>query len=296
MSKFMRPATPAAASQPAMGLPSRSTTGTAAEMEALGHPRKQAQTSKLIRTESIGVLPNPDGITEEASDRPTIASQKNSIEPPSLSDINKKMRKDSGAYNFIPLSTGKYMNDVWWEPTACTVSESKRVNGVPWLLLTVRIFIDTAGQTADIFSREMENHFRCDYGEVLRVCYLRSCIVNSYIRKLPPSYDDWYRDMVGVCNLSECESDAHFAQKVYEYTFSATDKVLPTGPTGLHVFFCKKPHQVIKDLETIPLCPNPNSMLCKAQGAKEFLYEFRVRFFYISYEKGEKREIPDDTM
>lgn len=289
----MRPATPAAAYQQATGLPSRSTTGTAAEMEALGHPRKQVQTSKLIRTESIGVLPNPDGITEEVSDRPIITSQKSSIEPPSLSDINKKMRKDSGAYNFIPLSTGKYMNDVWWEPIACVVSESKRVNGVPWLLLTVRIFIDIAGQTGDVFSREMENHFRCDYGEVLRVSYLRSNIMNSYVGNPLLSYDDWYREMVGVCNLSECESDAHFAQKVYDYTFSATDAGLPAN---LHVFFCKKPHQAIKDLDTIPLSPNPNSMLCRAQGAKEFLYEFRVRFFYISCEREGKREMTDDAL
>ena len=161
------------------------------------------------------------------------------------------------------------------------VTESKRLNGVPWLLMTVKIFVDTAGNTADIDAREMEVKFRCDFAEVLRISFLRDRLMKDLHSERVLSYEDWYRDVAGKCALSECESDAHFAKRVFDLTMALA---ITRIPRNFHVFFCKKPHQKFEGIEAVDTILNKNSMLCRASGKSDFYYEFRVRLFVIGDE------------
>lgn len=236
--------------------------------------------------------------TEEGNDPLTVTSGETkrktvAYEPPTLMEVVRKLRKDSGAYGFIPLSSGKYLGDVWWEPITCEVNETKRTDGVPWLLMTVRIFIDVAGLTVDIDNAEMSVKFRTSPDDLLRVCYIKDRLLRDlHSERIQYTFDEWYRVMAQEQKLCECSSNAEFAKKVFDHVCGLAITRLPGN---FHVFMQKKGHTPIRGLDAMTTTPNRNSILCQATGKVEFKYEFRTRFFVVCDEITLRKKESDES-
>ena len=238
----------------------------------MDHPRKKASPTPSQQTMS------PEQDTQGEKDRPTTDTKKAS-EPAEFKDVLKKLRKDSSGYGFIPLSYGKLLDDVWWEPFECVISDARRSNGIPWLIMAVRIFINTAGITMGLYERPMEVRFKCGYDEVEKICYLKDRTMKALHSERIYSYEDWLRKMYSTCNLSECESESEFAKRCFDYVNSL---VITRIPDSFHILLCKRLHNLIRGMDTTKTEENLNSILCEAIGKKTFHYEFRCGIFLIS--------------
>lgn len=266
------------------------------DVEQLQHPRKtpipSATCTPLTTKTMQNVLTGEaaegsvlDGMEGERT-QTSLDSKAKNAEPPSVSDIIKKLRRDTGTYNFIPLSTGKYMSEVWWEPYDCYISETKRFNGIPWLIISTRIFIDVAGKTMDIWDKNMEVKFRCSPEEVLKICYLKDKYMKELHSERVQTYEMWNRTMYQLCRFEECAHETEFAKRVYDYV---SGLVITRIPGKFRLFFSKRSHPTITGIEDEKSEPNLNSVLCRAIGKVEFNYEFKIRLFLISEEKKNER-------
>ena len=213
-------------------------------------------------------------------------------EPPSIQEILRKLRRDSGAFGFIPLSTGKYLADVWWLPQALEVMEpsAKATVPEPWLLLSVLIFVDSAGQIPDVRDGQMSTKFRASPEDILKICFLRTQFVNKlHSERAYSDFDKWYVDMCQACRKSECSSHASFAKKVFDYCFAA---VITRIPRAFKLAFSKRSHVAVREMASIGnKTTNMNSVLCVAEGKTIFYYEFRIRIILTDEdERGEQEE------
>lgn len=250
-------------------------------------------------TRSTQATTNTPGMEGEGKNLPIATSEEGkrktatNYEPPTLMEIVRKLRKDSGAYGFIPLSSGKYLGDVWWEPTACEVNETRKANGVPWLLMSVKIFIDVAGLTVDIDNAEMNVKFRTSPDDLLKVCYLKDRLMRDlHSERTQFTYDEWYRVMAQKLRMEDCASDAEFAKKVFDHVLALAITRLPGN---FHIFMQKKGHTAIKGLDAMSTSVNRNSILCEASGKVEFKYEFRTRFFVVCDEVTLRKKESDES-
>ena len=251
------------------------------ECETLQHPRKAPQAQALASTPAMTNLleemdTQPLSQVPAKDSPPSTTPKKN--EPVSLDDVLKKLRKDSG-YNFIPLSSGKYLSNVWWEIIDCQVSDARYSTGMPMLLLTTKIFLDVAGETPKMDEIFMETKFRCSAEEILHICYLKDRVMRELHSERTYSYEEWSRRMLQICRFSDCECDSDFANRVFKYV---QKQVITRIPKRFRILFCKRPHNTIIGMPENKVETNMNSMLCEAKGKNVFYYEFKANIFIIS--------------
>ncbi|MBO4531766.1 MAG: hypothetical protein J5767_14135 [Paludibacteraceae bacterium] len=241
---------------------------------------------------AIEVESNAGEKTQDSSSTSSERERKTpTFEPPGLTDIIKKMRKESGTFGFIPLSTGKYLNEVWWEPISCDVLENKK--SYPWMLLSVRILLDVAGLTPQVDDPMMNVKFKSSPDDVLRICYIKDRLMKDlHSERKRLSFKDWKGFILRQCKMDERNTDLEIAKAAFDYTMALA---ITRIPTNFRIFMQKKPHTAIKGIETVATTMNRNSILCLAEGGKgDFYYEFKVRMFVVTEEEEKKGKKPPE--
>lgn len=268
-------------------------------------PSPSIPQKKIQRTESCAVaIMDP---SEEEKSHPTTTPQNNTegetaqkkttaTEIVSVSDILRKLRRDSGLYGFIPLSIGKYLQDVWWEPTSCEILEKRKATGAQWMLLDCKIFLDFSPKTMDVDDRDACVKFKCDPDDILKISYLRyRLMADLHSEKTEKDYNEWYFKMAQKFRMEEGVATCEFAKNVFDNVASL---VITRVPGNFHLFHCKRPHTDVTGVENFTPVENRNSILCKATGKTDFMYEFRVSFFVVcsgkEYDKKRREMLEED--
>ncbi len=210
-----------------------------------------------------------------------VTRKKGPSEPPTVEEFNRRVRKETGMTGFIPLSTGKYLSDMWWEPYDIEILD--KPGPVRWLLLSVRLFVNFS-DTIDPFDPACNIKFRVGADDVLKIAFLRSRLLKDIHSETKdnPGYDEWLRRACIEFNLGECCSDTEMALKVMKRELSSQ---LVRLPPNFRLMFQKKSHTEFKDISSYTPMVNRNSILCKAQTPKvEFYYEIRINLFVLGEE------------
>ena len=193
------------------------------------------------------------------------------------------MKKDTSLPSFVPLSSGKFMSDVWWEPTDVEVRPAKKKGGLPWILVAVKMFFDFGGNTLDVDSEaECRNMYRLSVFDALYIAFLRMrMLADIHSEIYPADYEKWLEFMQKDLGYKEGDSMIEFAAKCLKV---ALESALVRLPGTFRIMFQKKPHMALADTEKYSHVLNRNSLVCEAESS-DFKYEIKVGIFIVGEEK-----------
>lgn len=276
---------------------------------------------KVQRTESVAVIPTP-APEETAFEAPeshprktpqAISSSESPVEgsnPPTTlapsakarngydiaEDIIKKLRKENGTYDFIPLSCGRGMSDVYWEVTGCKPMESKRSSG--WFLISVRVYVDCGGDVLLHQNTIVQQTFKVDINDLMKICYLRMILYKQLFPELTKSfetpsldddgisgwvpYDNWEHLMLLKMNSSTGVTP-EVALSIYKKVFEDVDEYGRRLPPGCKILFSKRPLGKVVYPPGVFISQDRNSVTC--DGGKGFKYVIRVRIFFTDVDR-----------
>lgn len=228
--------------------------------------------------------PQPSSLTTSAageSDRLSIST----MEPVRLrteidmvEDIFKKLQKETGAYQFVPLSSGKYLANIWWEVLDCRVAEQKRGTSDPWFYITTNILLDIGGNIVLPQNRQMRFTFKISPLDLLRICYLMERCVDELSGCLSPKdFDSWMRRKEEGVQAGHALTEVQSVTSLYKEIFSMKVPL----PRTFRLFFAKVPHSKVIFPDGVIVEENRSAVVCDT-SKPDFKYEIRIRIVNIS--------------
>ena len=230
------------------------------EVQCLETPAKIQRTESCLQLETPPPsLMTPSGgmAEEEESLRVSCLEQSNAgmkrrapsvYVPPCVADVAKRMKKDTSLPSFVPLSSGKFMSDVWWEPTDVEVRPAKKKGGLPWILVAVKMFFDFGGNTLDVDSEaECRNMYRLSVFDALYIAFLRMrMLADIHSEIYPADYEKWLEFMQKDLGYKEGDSMIEVAAKCLKVSLESALVLLPGT---FRIMFQNKPHMALEDTE-----------------------------------------------
>lgn len=257
---------------------------------------------KLMRTDSLPQLPpeylatttqtttqttTSTGATEKektqssSDERP----RKKAYEGATISGMELKLRKEPGkGFPFIPLSIGRLLNDLWWEPISCEVPAYTK-KPADYAVMGVRIFVPAGEFTMNCMEeKRMEFQFKISAYEAYHIAYLRDRMLKDIHSEVKTfTFVEWLGEMSKQFR-DESESDILFAAKLLNIVLKSD---LVRLPPNFHLFFQKKTITIFTDLKDFASVLNRNCIKCNAEKA-DFQYEIRAGIFEVDIEKRKK--------
>lgn len=236
-------------------------------------------------------------VSEEEKTRPSTEETEHPRKTPSkkregksMDEATGKLEKENGATTFLPLSIGKYFDDLWWEPLdvePVLYQPGKRANGVGNLLvMRVRLFWNCGAVTMDpLHEVRAIREFRITPHELLLIGYLRCRFMKDMSnQKKDMSFEEWH-EFVQKKYKKDDDTPVTFAKRVMDGILKQEP---PKLPGNFSLFFQKKPLTVFSDIDSYISVQNRNVVKGKAEKA-DFEYEIRISIFQVA--TPEKKEI-----
>ena len=229
------------------------------------HPRKKAVSSVAAEKD----LPT----TTSVQNMMKIKNEINMCE-----DVFKKLQKETGAFQFLPLSSGKALLNLWWEVTDCRPAESKKGSSESWFYITTNILLDIGGNIVLPQNSCMKFTFKVNFLDVLRMCYLYEAF-SAALRACAGwlSFDSWLVERQKELPSGQVVSESGVVMSLYRKTFA---EELPV-PRTFRPFFSKSAHNTVIFPENVIVQENRNCVVCET-SKPDFKYEIRIRLFNIS--------------
>lgn len=185
--------------------------------------------------------------------------------PVTVSDIEHKMQTTSSINPFIPLSCGKFLSMLWWEPLSVRVLTKS-------LELTCRTFLNCSETVPALNDGTNMFEFRVSGEDLLKICYLRHRTVNLLHGENVEEFEVWQKvnESRATCDPEDTQ---HVAEEVFKREFLSSE--ITRIPNIFHLMFQKRPNCSYEGKEGRRAVPNLNSISCVVQGQKNiFKYDF----------------------